>query len=66
MYMILFSFYFTSKDGSILPMFYQRDDMMALYDAINNYVTKYVNLYYGKDINSQQLLIPIQKLYTEH
>lgn len=47
-------------------MFYQRDDMMALYDAINNYVTKYVNLYYGKDINSQQLLIPIQKLYTEH
>uniref|UniRef100_A0A8W8HT47 Lipoxygenase domain-containing protein n=1 Tax=Magallana gigas TaxID=29159 RepID=A0A8W8HT47_MAGGI len=27
-------------------MFYQRDDMMALYDAINNYVTKYVNLYY--------------------
>lgn len=60
-YMILFSFYYMQlycKDGSILPMFYQRDDMMALYDAIYNYVTKYVNLYYGKDINSQQLLIP--------
>lgn len=58
-YMILFSFYqLYCKDGSILPMFYQRDDMMALYDAIYNYVTKYVNLYYGKDINSQQLLIP--------
>nr|XP_011425972.2 allene oxide synthase-lipoxygenase protein isoform X1 [Crassostrea gigas]XP_019922364.2 allene oxide synthase-lipoxygenase protein isoform X1 [Crassostrea gigas] len=34
------------KDGSILPTFYQRDDTLALYEAIFGYVSKYVNLYY--------------------
>ncbi|XP_062589056.1 polyunsaturated fatty acid 5-lipoxygenase-like [Saccostrea cucullata] len=34
------------KDGKILPQFYQRDDSLDLYDAIRNYVTKYVHLYY--------------------
>uniref|UniRef100_A0A8W8HT92 Allene oxide synthase-lipoxygenase protein n=1 Tax=Magallana gigas TaxID=29159 RepID=A0A8W8HT92_MAGGI len=34
------------KDGSILPTFYQRDDMLTLYEAIHGYVTKYVNFYY--------------------
>ena len=40
-----------SKDGSILPTFYQRDDSLTLYEAIRNYVTKYVNLYYGSYIH---------------
>ncbi|XP_062591452.1 allene oxide synthase-lipoxygenase protein-like [Saccostrea cucullata] len=34
------------KNGKILPQFYQRDDRLALYEAIRDYVTKYVHLYY--------------------
>ncbi|XP_062620179.1 allene oxide synthase-lipoxygenase protein-like [Saccostrea cucullata] len=34
------------KDGKILPTFYQRDDTLELFEAIRNYVTKYVHLYY--------------------
>lgn len=36
------------RDGSILPTFYQRDDSLALHDAISSYVSKYVSLYYDK------------------
>lgn len=34
------------KDKPVIPTFYQRDDSLALYEAINEYVTKYVRLYY--------------------
>ncbi|XP_061173092.1 polyunsaturated fatty acid 5-lipoxygenase-like [Saccostrea echinata] len=34
------------KDGKVLPTFYQRDDSLELFEAIRNYVTKYVYLYY--------------------
>ncbi|XP_078313312.1 allene oxide synthase-lipoxygenase protein-like [Crassostrea virginica] len=47
-----------SKDGSILPTFYQRDDSLTLYEAIRNYVTKYVNLYYDssdKLLNDEEI-----------
>lgn len=36
------------KDESILPTFYQRDDTLALYEAIFGYVSKYINVYYGE------------------
>lgn len=35
-------------DKEVLPNFHYRDDGLLLYNAINTYVTKYVNLYYGK------------------
>lgn len=34
-------------NGKILPGYFFRDDALLLYDAIKNYVTKYINLYYG-------------------
>ncbi|XP_046342930.1 polyunsaturated fatty acid 5-lipoxygenase-like [Haliotis rufescens] len=33
-------------DKEVLPNFHYRDDGLLLYNAINTYVTKYVNLYY--------------------
>lgn len=33
-------------NGKILPGYFFRDDALLLYDAIKNYVTKYINLYY--------------------
>ncbi|KAK3100682.1 hypothetical protein FSP39_023741 [Pinctada imbricata] len=34
------------RNGKVLPNYYFRDDAILLYEAIKNYVTKYVKLYY--------------------
>ena len=55
--------YFQVLHHSVLPGYHFRDDALLLYNAINTYVKKYVDLYYGKMNISVIILIYI--LYLE-
>jgi len=52
--------YFQLADLNILPGYHFRDDAILIYHAINKYVRKYVDLYYGK-CERQPLLTRLQK-----